>query len=361
MDRSNQRPVHTIALIPGDGIGQEVVPAAARVLAALTTANLLVTPLQCIQLEAGWEVFQRTGAALPPATLAALGDCTGALFGAVSSPSGQVAGYSSPILAMRKALDLYANLRPVRSAPVAGSLPDIDLLIVRENTECLYVKDETIDAAGTRAVAQRVITREASTRIAVKAFQLARARAANRPARPGMVTIVHKANVLSVTDGLFRDAALAVASDFPDITVEEQLVDSMAYRLIREAPRYDVIVAPNLYGDILSDEAAALVGGLGLAPSANVGEQFVLAEPVHGSAPDIAGRGIANPVATVRAAALLLDALGEADAAARVECAVLRVLSAGPRAQDLGGAASTEEITAAIIGEILVGKPDYAG
>ena len=182
-------------------------------------------------------------------------------------------------MALRKELDLYANLRPIVSMPVSGSRPGIDMLIVRENTECLYVRQERLEDDGNTAVAQRVITRRASERIARKAFELARSRGAltqrravartlreRRTPAPlplPLVTIVHKANVLSVTDGLFREACLAVAKEYPDVQVEEQLVDSMVYRMIREPERYDVIVAPNLYGDILSDAAAALVGGLG--------------------------------------------------------------------------------------------------
>ena len=336
-----------IALIPGDGIGRDVAPAAAQVLA---TTGL---PVTFVELAAGWDVFTRTGHALPPATLDALRTCDGALFGAVSSPSGRVAGYSSPIIALRRAFDLFANLRPVVSAPVPGSAPDVDMLIVRENTECLYVKQERLSADGNTAIAERVITRAASTRITRTACEQARARAP-RPSPPAprpLLTIVHKANVLSVSDGLFREAALAVAGEYADIRVEEQLVDSMVYRLIREPARYDVIVAPNLYGDILSDAAAALVGGLGLVPSANVGDDFVVAEPVHGSAPDIAGQGVANPVAAIRAAALLLNTLGHAAHAAAIEAAVTAVLAAGPRTPDLGGNASTGDVTNAIISE----------
>ncbi len=355
MSRNESEPVgqtrtYCIALIPGDGIGREVVPAAAEVLAA---AGL---DAEFADLDAGWDTFQRTGSALPQATVEALQACDGAIFGAVSSPSIRVSGYSSPIIDMRKKLDLYANLRPIRSAPVPGSRQGVDLLIVRENTECLYIKQEEMDDDGERAVATRLITRTASMRIATKAFELARIRATARAGRQAMVTVVHKANVLALTDGLFRSCALAVAERYPDIDVEEQLVDSMAYRLILEPERYDVIVAPNLYGDILSDEAAALVGGLGLIPSANMGDDFILVEPVHGSAPDIAGRGIANPVAAVRAAGLLLEALGEHALAVRLDEAIMRVLAHGPRTPDLGGAASTAEVTAALCHHVRTAK-----
>jgi homoisocitrate dehydrogenase len=337
-----------IAMIPGDGIGPEVLAAAATVLEALALS------LSFEWLEAGWGAFERDGTALPDATVEALARCDGALFGAVSSPSGPFPGYTSPIIDMRRRLDLYGNLRPAVSAPVNGSRSGIDLLIVRENTEDLYVKQESMDDNGERAVAQRVITRRASRRIALLAFEQARARAASRQeqGRPSRVTIVHKANVLPITDGLFREVCLEVAADCPDIQHEEQLVDSMAYRLIREPARYDVVVAPNLYGDILSDAAAALVGGLGLAPSANVGEAFTLAEPVHGSAPDIAGRGIANPVAAILSAALLLRALGEPAHASAIEQAVRSTLEQGIVTPDLGGDSSTDEVTAAIVAEM---------
>jgi len=349
---------YRIALIPGDGVGQEVVPAARRVLAALPLA------FEFVELDAGWEVFERTGSALPQRTASAIRGCDGAIFGATQSPSRKVEGYSSPILALRKQLDLYANLRPVVSMPVPRSRPGIDMLIVRENTECLYVRQERLEDGGNTAVAQRVITRRASERIARKAFEQARLRGAllqrrrgqslmlhsSLPPRPSpLVTVVHKANVLSLTDGLFREACLAVAREYPDVQVEEQIVDSMVYRMIREPERYDVIVAPNLYGDILSDAAAALVGGLGLAPSANASDTFTLVEPVHGSAPDIAGRGLANPCAAILAAAQLLAALGEGSAAEQVEAAVLRTLAEGFQSADLGGAATTETMTAAIV------------
>lgn len=334
---------YRLALIPGDGVGREVVPAARQVLEALGL------PIEFVDLDAGWETFQRTGKALPEATVSALRTCDGALFGAVSSPSQRVEGYSSPIIALRKIFDLYANLRPVLSAPVPGSQSDVDLLIVRENTECLYVKQERLSDDGNTAIAERVITRRASERIAKIAFERARQRKAQNARANALVTIVHKANVLSVTDGLFRESALKIARDYADIPVEEQLVDSMIYRLIREPQRYDVVVAPNLYGDIISDAAAALVGGLGLAPSANVGDQFVVAEPVHGSAPDIAGQGVANPIATILATALLLETLGEGQAAHQIQQAVQQVLADGPRTKDLGGNAKTEAVTRAVI------------
>jgi homoisocitrate dehydrogenase len=346
---SNLSPLR-LAVIPGDGIGQELLPAALDVLAALGVEHVAVP------LEAGWGAFERHGRALPEATLEAARHCDAVVFGAVSSPSHPVAGYRSPIVALRRELDLYANLRPAVSAPVPDSRPGVDLLIVRENTEGLYSGRERLEGDG--AVAERVITRRASLRIARRAFEEARLRRAR--GRPGRVTVVHKANVLRVTDGLFRACALEVARDFPEIEVEEQLVDSMAYRMIREPSRWDVVVATNLFGDILSDLAAALVGGLGLAASANLGERHLLVEPVHGSAPDLAGRGIANPVATLRALALLLAHRERTAEAQRLDGAIDGCLRSGPRTPDLGGTATTAEVIGAVSEELRVGWSDRA-
>jgi homoisocitrate dehydrogenase len=323
-----------VCVIEGDGIGREVIPAAVQVLEAMEV------PLHFVYAEAGWACFQQRGTALPEETLAAARSCDAVLFGATASPSGRVEGYRSPILALRQALDLYANLRPVRSWPLTGVRSGIDLLIVRENTEGLYVRRERRE--GETAVAERVITRRASARIVRKACELAMARRQR-------LTIVHKANVLSLTCGLFREVALEVAADFPDLTVEELLVDTAALRLVQAPERFDVIVTTNLFGDILSDEAAGLAGGLGLAASANLGDHAGLFEPVHGAAPDIAGQGIANPLAAILSGALLLRFLGYTEAADRIEGAVEHVVAHGPHTPDLGGDASTAQVTAAIV------------
>jgi homoisocitrate dehydrogenase len=324
----------TICLIEGDGIGREVVPAAAEVLAALDP------DITFTRAAMGYGAYEATGAALPPATVAAIRAADATLFGAVTTPVG-LANYRSPVVALRRALDLYANLRPVRSLPLPGCRQGIDLWIVRENTEDLYVGQETND--GERATALRVITRAASERIAHAAYRLARREGLPR------VTIVHKANVLRETDGLFRAACLAVAADYPDIATDEQLVDSMAMKLILQPERYGVVVTTNMFGDILSDEAAGLVGGLGTLAAGNLGPDAAVFEPVHGSAPDIAGRGIANPTATLLAAALLLDHVERAAAARRLRQAVLATLADGPRTPDLGGRASTAAVAAAVI------------
>lgn len=327
-----------ICIIPGDGVGQEVIPAAQRVLEALKL-NLEFT-----RADAGFEHFQKTGDAIPNATLEIVKQCDATMFGATSSPMTRVEGYRSPILALRKALDLYANLRPVQSLPAQFSRANIDFLIVRENTEGLYAGRERAENDET-TIAERVITKRASERIARIAFELAMT-------RKRRVTIVHKANVLKLTDGLFRETCLNVAREFPDAQTQEMLVDAMAMRLIQDPQNFDVIVTTNLFGDILSDEASALIGGLGVAPSGNLGASNAVFEPVHGSAPDIAGKGIANPIGAILSSAMMLDYLKWTDAAARVRRAVNRALEHNILTRDIGGAATTDEMTRAVIEEI---------
>ncbi|KAK2767622.1 homoisocitrate dehydrogenase [Arachnomyces sp. PD_36] len=344
-----------IGLIPGDGIGREVIPAGRRILEALPAS--LNLKFSFVDLDAGFGTFKETGSALPDKTVDTLkAECDGALFGAVSSPSTKVAGYSSPIVALRKRLDLYANVRPVKTT--AGnnvSSNPIDLVIVRENTEDLYVKEEKTHETPEGRVAEAIkrISERASTRIATMAGDIALRRqkirsATNTGRSEPMVTITHKSNVLSQTDGLFREAAnkaLAQERFANAVQVEEQIVDSMVYKLFRQPSYYDVIVAPNLYGDILSDGAAALVGSLGLVPSANVGDGFAIGEPCHGSAPDIEGKGVANPIATLRSVGLMLEFLGEEPAAAKIYAAVDGNLDAGKfLSPDLGGKATTDQV-----------------
>jgi homoisocitrate dehydrogenase len=304
----------TICLIPGDGVGQEVIPAAVEVLQGLHL------DLAFIEAEAGFDCFQKHGSALPEKSLAHARHSDAVLFGSTSSPSTVVDGYRSPILALRREFDLYANLRPVFSLPGEFSRPGIDLLIVRENTEGLYSGREHRE--GDTAIAERVITRHASERIVRVACEQAMIRSKVRGIPP-VLTVVHKANVLKLTDGLFRECALKVAAEFPEITVKELLVDSAAMKLVRAPQSIDVLVTTNLFGDILSDEASALVGGLGVAPSANLGKGTPVFEPVHGSAPDIAGQGIADPVGALLSVVLMLDTLGESFAAGRLHQAVL--------------------------------------
>ncbi|KAJ4163664.1 hypothetical protein LMH87_005376 [Akanthomyces muscarius] len=346
-----------IGLIPGDGIGKEVIPAGRRVLEALPAA--LKLKFDFVNLQAGFETFEQTGTALPDATVDTLrGECQGALFGAVSSPTHAVKGYSSPIVALRKRLDLYANVRPVKTVLTAAK--PIDMVIVRENTEDLYVKQETTRETPEGRVAEAIkrISERATFRIATMAGDIAVRRQKLREAggasihKSPVVTITHKSNVLSQTDGLFREISKKALADarFSSVKVDEQIVDSMVYKLFRQPEDYDVIVAPNLYGDILSDGAAALVGSLGLVPSANVGEGFAIGEPCHGSAPDIMGQGIANPIATIRSAALMLEFLEEPEAAAKIYAAVDANLEEGKLlSPDLGGSASTEQVVEDIL------------
>ncbi|KAL6901431.1 Isocitrate/isopropylmalate dehydrogenase [Trichoderma evansii] len=345
-----------IGLIPGDGIGKEVIPAGRRILEALPAS--LKLKFDFVDLKAGFEAFEQTGSALPDATVDVLrNECQGALFGAVSSPTHAVKGYSSPIVALRKRLDLYANVRPVKT--VMNAAKPIDMVIVRENTEDLYVKQETTRDTPEGKVAEAIkrISEKASFRIAAMAGDIALRRQKIRESTPSihskpLVTITHKSNVLSQTDGLFRTVSKQALSDpkYASVAVEEQIVDSMVYKLFRQPEDYDVIVAPNLYGDILSDGAAALVGSLGLVPSANVGEGFAIGEPCHGSAPDIQGKNIANPIATLRSAALMLEFLEEPEAAAKIYAAVDANLEEGKLlSPDLGGKATTDEVVEDIL------------
>ena len=354
------KPPPSLGLIPGDGIGKEVLTSGRQVLEALQSPTL---KFSFLPLSAGWGTFQSTGTALPDSTVSALkAECDGGLFGAVSSPTTKVAGYTSPIVALRKKLDLYANVRPVKSVRgVAG--PQVDMVIVRENTEDLYVKEERTYETPEGRVAEAVkrISEKASRRIGKIAFEIAlqraQVRAANAASHPTgpMVTITHKSNVLSQSDGLFRESVRAVYDEdkkgsYSSIKLEEQIVDSMVYKLFRNPEHYDVVVAPNLYGDILSDGAAALVGSLGLVPSANVGDGFVIGEPCHGSAPDIEGLGIANPIATIRSVGTMLEFMGLGEQAARIYKAVDANLEEGKvLSPDLGGKAKTEEVVQDIL------------
>jgi homoisocitrate dehydrogenase len=333
----------TICLIPGDGIGTEVIPAAVEALKALAL------DLTFVEAEAGFTCFQKHGNALPASTYELARKSDAVLFGATSSPSTVVPGYRSPILALRREFDLYANLRPVFSLPGTFSQPGIDLLIVRENTEGLYSGREHRD--GDMAIAERVITRQGSERIIRVACEQALQREKIRHRSPTL-TIVHKANVLKLTDGLFRECALKVTAEFPGIEVNELLVDAAAMKLVKAPQSFDVLVTTNLFGDILSDEASALVGGLGVAPSGNTGMGIPVFEPVHGSAPDIAGKGIANPVGALLSSALMLETLQEPAAAEKLRKAVLDTLASGVYTVDIGGNASTTEFSHEVINRL---------
>lgn len=327
---------YQITLLPGDGIGPEVIAAAETVLRALPLR------FEFSRAEIGFGAYERLGTPLPDSTLDAIRRADAALFGAVTTPP-NIPGYFSPVVRMRQSLDLYANLRPNRSLPHPSSRPNIDLVIVRENTEDLYSGIERVEDDGNRAITERVITRRGSERIIRKAFDLAR--------QTGRTTVhvVHKANVLRQTCGLFRRVALEVAADYPDIELREMLVDTCAMELIRAPEQFQVIVTTNLFGDILSDEACMLVGGLGVAASGNIGADAAVFEPVHGSAPSLVGTGKANPTATFFAAAMMLEHLGETESAARLRSAVETCIAAGETTPDLGGTLTTSEMTERVI------------
>lgn len=328
-----------VCVIHGDGIGHEVVPAAIRVL------KTVLPHIEITTAEAGWETFESGGEALPTETIERAREAGAVIFGAAASPSYHVNGYRSPIVRLRRELQAFANLRPARYLPVPTSRPGVDLVVVRENTEDLYVGKETQEDKGNRIVAQKIITRGATQRVAELAYDLAITSGRKK------VTIVTKANVLPQSDGLFRRVAMEVAANYPEIETDELLVDTAAYWMVKDPTRYDIILTPNLYGDILSDMAAAWGGGLGLAPSINMGEGVAIAEPVHGSAPDIAGRGIANPTASILSVAMLMRHYWKMHREANVvEDAVRATLTEGLHTSDIfeDSAVSTEAFTARV-------------
>jgi homoisocitrate dehydrogenase len=330
---------YKICLLPGDGIGPEVIACAKDVLNAL--------PLKWDFTESGigFEEYQRSGSPLPDSTLQAIRNADATLFGAVTTPPA-IPNYFSPVVRMRQLLDLYANLRPTRSIPHESSRPNIDILIVRENTEGLYSGIERLEEDGARAVTERVITRKGSERIIRKAFDLA------RQSGRKSVHVVHKANVLRQTCGLFRAVAFEVATEYPEINLKEMLVDTCAMELVRAPEQFDVIVTTNLFGDILSDEACMFVGGLGVAASGNIGMEAAVFEPVHGSAPPLVGTGKANPVAMFLATAMMLDYLNKNEQASRLRQSVESCIANRQVTPDLGGSLTTHETTRAVISHL---------
>jgi 3-isopropylmalate dehydrogenase len=324
------RVTHTVAVIEGDGIGHEVVPAARRVLEAVEGPDLRFR-----EARAGDRVREETGEPLPADTLETVDDADAVLFGAVGDSSADV------VLPLRDRIGSYANVRPVRAYPgIEAVAPETDIVVIRENTEGVYsgIEDEIAEGVTTLT---RVITDEASRAIAEFGFDYADEHGYD-------VTVAHKANVMRVTDGQFLESVAAVAEE-RDRAYETVLMDALAMHLVLRPEEYGVVVCPNLAGDFLSDLGAGLVGGLGLLPSANVGSEVGMFEPVHGSAPDIAGQGIANPAATMLSGALLLEFLGEEAAGRRVRTAVEGVLTDGPHTPDLGGDASTTDVTEAVL------------
>ena len=319
-----------VAVVEGDGIGHEVVPVARDILAAVRP------DFEFFDVEVGYGLWERTGCACGEETMVDLGSADAILFGAVTTPPDP--GYRSVVLQIRHALDLYANVRPIRG-------DGVDVVIVRENTEGLYSGIEWTEPD--RSCTVRVVSRRGSERIARYACTLAKSRRHH-------LTVGNKANVLK-SDCLFVEVCTAVAAHL-GVPCTARYIDALSLDLLMHPDRYDVIVTTNMFGDILSDAAAYLVGGLGMLPSANIGERAALFEPVHGSAPDIAGKNVANPIAAIRSGAMLLSHLGDPASAAAVEEAVMRVLRAGIRTRDLGGAAGTREFGAAVLREVGRGK-----
>ena len=331
--------MYRIALIPGDGIGPEVADAARRVVDATGVA------VEWLECRAGAEEAEKSGEPLPESVLAVIRSADAALKGPIGTPIGK--GFQSVNVRLRRALDLYASLRPIRSLPaVTTRFENVDLVIVRENTEGLYSGIENMVVPGV-VESLKIVTERACTRIAEFAFDYSRRHGRRK------VTAAHKANVMALTDGLFLNCAEHVARRYPEIDYEEVIIDNLCMQLVLDPRAFDVILLENLYGDILSDLAAGLVGGLGVVPGANIGSKVAVYEAVHGSAPDLAGQGRANPTALVLSAALMLEGLGEPMAARRIRGAVERVLGAGRvRTPDLGGTATTSENVAALAAEI---------
>ena len=331
LNTSKTKDKYQIAIVPGDGIGKEVMEATIFVL------DSLGIDFDYVYGDAGDECLEKTGTALPGETLDIIRNADACLFGAAGETAADV------IVKIRQEMKMFANLRPVKAYPNTDSLSDdIDFMIVRENTEGMYIADEE-EFTDEGAVARRIITRNAEERIIDYAFNYA---VENNKSK---VTAVHKANVLKKSDGLFKEIFYEVAQNYPDIATEDFYVDATAMYLITQPESFEVIVTTNLFGDILSDEGAGLVGGLGLIPSANIGEDAALFEPVHGSAPDIAGKGIANPIAMMLSSVMMLRYIGEIEAADKFDAAILKVLNdANVLTGDLGGNASTMEVAQAV-------------
>jgi isocitrate dehydrogenase (NAD+) len=326
---------HTIALIPGDGIGPEVTGAVVRILAASGVS------IEWDTHDAGVLALERSGHPLPPALIESIQTHKVALKGPVTTPVGE--GFTSVNVGLRKALDLYANLRPVANLAGAPARFDgVDLVIVRENTEDLYAGLEHQIVPGV-VESLKIITEKASTRIGRFAFDHARTHNRRK------VTAIHKANIMKLSDGLFLNCVRAVAKDYPEIAYDEKIIDAACMHLVMNPRQFDVLVLPNLYGDIVSDLCAGLVGGLGVVGAANLGTGIGVFEAVHGSAPDIAGRNVANPTALLLSAVLMLRHIDEGAAADRVMDALGRVMLAGAvKTRDIGGTATTTDFADAV-------------
>lgn len=327
---------HTITLIPGDGIGPEIVAATVRTIEATGVDIEWETHI------IGAQALEKYGTTIPDSTIESVKRNKVALKGPLATPIGK--GFTSVNVGLRKALDLYANVRPIKALPnVECRYPELDLVIVRENTEDLYAGLEHVVVPGV-VESIKIITEKASTRIAKYAFEHAKANGRKK------ITAMHKANIMKLSDGLFLECFYNVSKGFPDIPADDKIIDNACMQLVMRPEQFDVMVLENLYGDIVSDLCAGLIGGLGLAPGANIGEQGAVFEAVHGSAPDIAGQGIANPTAIMMSGIMMLRHLGEMDAAKRMEDALMEVFKEGNvRTKDLGGTAKTADFASAII------------
>src|SRR5712692_2484543 len=327
---------HKITLLPGDGIGPEVT---ASVVAIIECAGVQV---QWEKYSVGSEALSRFGDPLPQDVLDSILRNKVALKGPVTTPIGT--GFSSINVRLRKTLDLYANLRPVASMPnIKTRYDDVDLIVVRENTEDLYSGLEHEVVPGV-VESLKIITEKASTRIARFAFEYARTHGRKR------VTAIHKANIMKLSDGLFLQCFRNVSKEYPNIQADDKIVDNLCMQMVTDPKQFDILLLENLYGDIVSDLAAGLVGGLGVVAGANIGENGAVFEAVHGSAPDIAGQNKANPLALLQSAVLMLQHIGEMGAAKRIQNAIVKVLASGPehRTRDIGGRGSTSDFTAAM-------------
>lgn len=337
--------MYKISLITGDGIGPELADSAVSVLETIN--DKLDVKFSIEKLDAGDSALKKTGKALPDSTLDSIKKSDACL----KAPVGESA--ADVIVVLRRMLDLYANIRPAKSYPGMNSLrDDIDLVIVRENTEDLYTgKEFDVDGA---SVALRIISERASKRISKYAFEMAKIRGIKNK-----VTCVHKSNVMRKTDGLFSRACTEVARNFPEVTLEQMYVDACAMNLIRQPQEFDVIVTTNLFGDILSDESAQVVGGLGMAPAANIGDDFALFEPVHGAAFDIAGKQIANPSSFILSIKMMLDWLGAKNhdskcinTGKKLEETLFDVVKSGAKTKDIGGDKTTGEFTSQVLSRL---------
>ena len=331
----------TIAVIKGDGIGPEIMDATLEVL------NALGVGLQYDFVDAGLSAYEKTGELLPEATLAAIIKHKVALKSPLTTPVGE--GFSSINVALRRKFDLYANVRPAISFPNTKSrYSNIDLITVRENTEGAYIGEgQSISEDGETALLTQKITRRGSERIVRYAFELAKNLGRKK------ITVVHKANILKSTSGLFLKVAREVAAEYPQIECNEMIVDNTCMQLVMKPEQFDVIVTTNLFGDIISDLCAGLVGGLGLAPGANIGKDCAIFEAVHGSAPDIAGKGVANPCALLLGAVQMLEHIGQVDAGRRLKQAIIDTMNDKDHlTPDLGGSGTTQTFAAAIIKHI---------